>query len=346
MKKMYKKLEKLASNYVDMLIKRMRDIESQGQWQKPWFPVRRRNFIPQNIRGNRYSGGNVILLLIGMMFSDFRTPIFLTYKQAQEYGLKVIRKGCFYVYHFNYMYVHRLSGETINEKDYKELSEAGQEQYLKRPIAKQYHIFNLDQTDFQEKFPEQYASYLNHFSEEVRQNTDADSVRCLSLDKMLYNKEWVCPIELKKANTAFYDFINDMIITPPKNQYPNPVDFYAVLLHEMAHSTGIEERLNRKIENEFESPEYAREELVAELSSALCGYYLGFETTIRDNHIQYIRYWIKVLSNEPTILFEILSDIVKCVKYITERIGFELPETVSVEVKSEKQEVSGLQLVE
>ena len=47
--------------------------------------------------------------------------------------------------------------------------------------------------------------------------------------------------------------------------------YYSVLFHELGHWSGAEARLNRQLGYSFGSPEYALEELVAELTSAfLC----------------------------------------------------------------------------
>ena len=56
----------------------------------------------------------------------------------------------------------------------------------------------------------------------------------------------------------------------------------------MAHSTGHAERLNRPFGACYRDADYIREELVAELTAALCGAMLGFATTPREESAAYI----------------------------------------------------------
>ncbi len=96
MKRKYKGIEKAAVKFTELMIQRIKEISND--WTKPWIPVRRKNFYPRNISGRRYSGGNTIMILIHMIFNPFRTPpVFMTYNQAMELGLKVRRV------HFRYI---------------------------------------------------------------------------------------------------------------------------------------------------------------------------------------------------------------------------------------------------
>ena len=117
-KKMYKNLENVAQKFTALMIERIKQIDSD--WNKPWFPVKRKNFYPRNLSGRRYSGGNTIMLLIHLIFNPYRTPVFLTYKQAEELGLKV-SKGAFPVYHFTYIFLNRVTRDKISEKEYRQL---------------------------------------------------------------------------------------------------------------------------------------------------------------------------------------------------------------------------------
>lgn len=91
-----------------------------------------------------------------------------------------------------------------------------------------------------------------------------------------------------------------MIIVPRKDQfkisdtpeeiYKDGEEYYSSLIHEMAHSTGHENRLNRlNPDGKFGGSEYAKEELVAELTAAMVGSALGFDSRIRDNNTAYIK---------------------------------------------------------
>ena len=71
----------------------------------------------------------------------------------------------------------------------------------------------------------------------------------------------------------------------------------------MAHWTGHSSRLDRLRKGKFGSPEYAFEELVAELSAAFLCSHLGFTKTITNN-AAYIKSWISVLQNDNKMIFK------------------------------------------
>ena len=88
----------------------------------------------------------------------------------------------------------------------------------------------------------------------------------------------------------------------------------------MAHSTGHSDRLGRLKESSYDDADYAREELIAELTAALCGALLGFATTPREENAAYLKGWLEELQKEPTYLFDILTDMNRAVRMISERL--------------------------
>jgi len=325
MKRKYKGIEKAAVKFTELMIQRIKEISND--WTKPWIPVRRKNFYPRNISGRRYSGGNTIMILIHMIFNPFRTPVFLTYNQAMELGLKV-KEGAFPVYHFNYMYLHRDTKDRISEKEFNKLSDFEQDQYIRYPIAKYYNVFNLDLTDYETKYPEDWAKLINYYQEKVRLN-EGEMFDFPLLDTLIEEQSWDCPINLQIQNRAYYNLTDDDIWLPVKRQFTSGEGFYGTLLHEMSHSTGHEKRLKRKMGEKFTSG-YAKEELIAELSSALLGYFMGIETNISQENAAYLKFWIEELNSEADFLMDVLSDVVKVVNYTMDKIGFKLPDEINI----------------
>lgn len=88
----------------------------------------------------------------------------------------------------------------------------------------------------------------------------------------------------------------------------------------IAHSTGHAERLNRSFGACYGDADYIREELVAELTAALCGAMLGFATTPREENAAYLKGWLEELNREPTYLFDILTDVNRAVRMISETL--------------------------
>ena len=89
------------------------------------------------------------------------------------------------------------------------------------------------------------------------------------IDAMIENNAWVCPIRPEQQDRAYYSVSKDHIVVPTKEQFVDGESFYGTLLHEMTHSTGASSRLGRLKACTFGDDNYAREELVAELGSAL-----------------------------------------------------------------------------
>ena len=91
----------------------------------------------------------------------------------------------------------------------------------------------------------------------------------------------------------------------------------------VTHSTGHAERLNRPFGAYYGDAGYIREELVAELTAALCGAMLGFATTPHEESAAYIKDWLAEFRKEPTYLFDILTDVNRAARMISERLAVE-----------------------
>ena len=108
------------------------------------------------------------------------------------------------------------------------------------------------------------------------------------------------------------------IVVPLKGQFKDGENFYSTLLHEMAHSTGEPEHLNREKGVIFGDKQYAKEELVAELTSATVGQSLGISTHIREENAMYLKNWLGALKEDPKFIYNILADVGKASNMIQE----------------------------
>lgn len=88
----------------------------------------------------------------------------------------------------------------------------------------------------------------------------------------------------------------------------------------MTHSTGHPSRLNRDMSGFFGSPSYAREELIAEMTAALCGIRFGLATTPQQENAAYLASWLRELKEKPEYLFDILIDANKAATMIADRV--------------------------
>ncbi len=122
------------------------------------------------------------------------------------------------------------------------------------------------------------------------------------------------------GDIAFYTTSEDFIQMPElfrfkgDNIAKSKQLYYSTLLHEMIHWTGHHSRCKRKFGSEFGNPEYAFEELVAELGSALLSTHLGKKIYPRVEHAKYLNNWLRVLKNDFSY-FYIAMDLAKYAIY-------------------------------
>ena len=120
-----------------------------------------------------------------------------------------------------------------------------------------------------------------------------------------------CPIveSMRYQGSAGYAPGSDRILIAPRETFLSDETFTRVLLHEMTHSTGHPSALNRGCNTDFGSPEYAQEELVAELGSLFLSADLGiqsadYEGEHYENHVSYLQSWMHALEDDPSYLFK------------------------------------------
>lgn len=105
-------------------------------------------------------------------------------------------------------------------------------------------------------------------------------------------------------DSAFYLPSEDYINMPPVAAFRTEAGYYGTLTHEAIHFTGHESRLARKNKNVFGSPDYAIEELVAEIGSALVSAELGLEPEPHPEHAAYLKSWLSAIKADPDKLYE------------------------------------------
>jgi antirestriction protein ArdC len=117
------------------------------------------------------------------------------------------------------------------------------------------------------------------------------------------------------GDIAAYNFVTDQISLPNKTDFVDEGTFYATAFHELIHWTGHNSRLDRLKATPFGSPEYAKEELVAELGAAfLCAEY-GINGMTQ--HPEYISNWLSVLKNDKRFIVRAASQATKATVFLT-----------------------------
>lgn len=312
--------EKNIRLFADMIIEKMKNIEAD--WKRPWINTKVKAR-PQNISGRAYGGANIFLLMILQEMAGFQLPIYMTFPQAIAEGVNV-RKGekGFPIPYYQLTIRNKETGDKITIEEYEKLSQEEKSEYYIKSFTKYFTVFNVDQTNFAEVKKEKWDQLLANFTEPILKDEN-EMFKSPDLDHMLEYQTWVCPIYAKEINKAFFSPSKDEINIPSKRKFINGEEFYGTLLHEMAHSTGTEERLNRDLENPFGSDKYAKEELVAELTSAMIANEMGMYKTIEENNTAYLNHWMDKLNENPEYIKEILSDVSRASNMILSNISQE-----------------------
>jgi antirestriction protein ArdC len=125
-------------------------------------------------------------------------------------------------------------------------------------------------------------------------------------------------IELK-GERSFYNHKTDQIVVPQLNKFENPEFYYSNLFHELIHSTGHEDRLNRKTITECDESggfKYSKENLIAEIGAAmLCGS-VGIENITIENQAAYIQNWIQTLQSDKRLILHAAGAAQKAADYV------------------------------
>lgn len=324
------KVDAALQRFAEMLIKRME--EMQKDWHQGWIGGGSMFGLPQNISGRTYEGSNAFLLFLHTAENGYKAPVYMTFGQLHKEGAQVL-KGEKAVPVFKWGFsIKDKDGKKVTEEEFHNMTDDEKKECNRRPFLKIYPEFNIDQTNMSEVNKEKYDAVVSQFRKtDVPTITDGMYVN-KAIDRMMEKQEWLCKIQYdKEEKGAYYNPAKDIVVLPTKAQFRiHPDDpeecfkdgqeYYGTALHEMAHSTGHPSRLNRLKPAAFGSPEYAKEELVAELTSAMVGNTLGFDRRISDNNVAYLQNWTSALRKEPKFIVSVMADVNKASRIIIENI--------------------------
>ncbi|WP_257899506.1 zincin-like metallopeptidase domain-containing protein [Prevotella melaninogenica] len=330
----YERSNKPADNlqkFAEMMSNIITKAKSKN-WRQGWLGVKGTILgLPQNITGRTYSGGNSFFLMADTSEKGYNTPVYMTFKQAKDRNLHV-NAGEKSVPIFKWgLSIKDEKGKTVSEEDYNAMSKEERDKFSVRPYPKVYHVFNIDQTNLSEVNKKKYDAIVARFKAPDEEVKDSKGMYINdALDRMFKEKAWHCDIRYNKPSSrAFYVPSQDFIVLPMKEQfnigktaeevYRDGMEYYSTALHEMAHSTGHESRLNRQF-GAKRTEGYAHEELIAEMTAALVGSTMGFDKKILENNANYLKGWLENLKRNPESITTIMSDVGKASDMIIEKI--------------------------
>lgn len=325
------KSDEILKKFADMMVKIIKKANANN-WKKGWMGVNGSiQGLPQNISGRTYSGGNSFFLMFNTAEKGYKTPVYMTFKQAKEQNLHV-KSGEKSVPIFKWgLSIKDENGKRVSEEDYNAMSQEERVTMDVRPFPKMFHVFNIDQTNLEEVNKKRYDAIVARFQTPEQEVKDTEGMYVNeALDRMFEQKAWHANIQYDKpADQAFYRPSTDTIVLPMKEQfklgktpeevYHDGMEYYSTALHEMAHSTGHESRLDRKFGAQG-TDNYAHEELIAEMTSALVGSTMGFDRKILENNANYLSGWLSRLRDKPETITTIMTDVGKASDMIIEKV--------------------------
>jgi antirestriction protein ArdC len=262
-------------------------------WMKPWNAGNTAGRITRPLRHNGmpYSGINILMLWAEGVSQGFSSPMWMSFRQATQLHAHVKKdeKGSLVVY--------------ANSITRTEQSASGEDSEREIHYMKGYTVFNVEQV---EGLPAYYY-----------QQPD---VKTTPVERIGYAEEFfkATKAEIRyRGDRAYYSFDGDYIQMPVIEAFRDAESFYATLAHESAHWTKHSSRLERDFGRKSWGDEgYAREELVAELSSAFLCADLGVTPVVRDDHASYIATWLTVLKNDKRAIFSAAAHAQKAVDFL------------------------------
>jgi antirestriction protein ArdC len=118
---------------------------------------------------------------------------------------------------------------------------------------------------------------------------------------------------------AYFSPPTDHIQMPPFETFRDAASYVAVLSHEHVHWTASPDRVGRDLSRYArDRSERAREELVAEIGSALLCADLGIVPEIdpRPDHASYLQSWLRVLKDDKRAIFAAAAHAQRAVNFL------------------------------
>ena len=332
--------DKALERFTELMIEKIQTL--QGDWKKPWFTPGATQ-PPQNLSGRHYNGGNSLMLMLQAEKMGYDIPVWGTFdritnlnyvkdkngnvfqardKHGNKLPMVTVNKGekSFPVFLTTFTVMNPETKERIPYDDYRNLSKEDQAKYKVYPKLQVFNVFNVAaQTNLELTRPEMYEKLKAQAAGHMQQQGDLKSHP--AIDLMIDENLFFCPINQVKGDKAYYSPTNDHIVVPKREQFVDGETFATNTLHECAHATGADSRLARHLGgNPFGSPEYAREELIAELSAAVISSQYGMSKHIKNDSAQYLKSWLGSLQQGPEYLKSVLGDVRRSSGLITQRL--------------------------
>lgn len=258
-------------------------------WRRPWKDSLSSMIMPCNAETNKlYRGINVPILWMEGHLKGFATPLWGTQETWKRLGGTILKR--------------QYPTEIVFYRFFKKAVK-GKERTI--PLMRTFEVYNLDQV---------YGCFTLAQKWKPKPITSEDQLSFEPAEKVIK----ACKAKITYGgNQAAYSPTLDRIRMPAKGQFHTRVGYWTTLLHEHAHWSGHEKRLNRT----FGAPrtnEYYYEELIAEMSACFLSATLGLPEALEQmpQHASYLSSYLKLLRQDNKIIFKASTAATKVTEFI------------------------------
>ena len=276
-------------------------------WQSGWNNIAAG--APYNGKTNTaYRGMNALYLAFLGAARGYKDTRWVTFNQAKELGASV-KKGEKSSPVIFFEFYDRATKKAFSSLTVKDMTDEEKTAYMKEnvyAVMKYSSVFNAEQCH---NFPERKEIAMSE-EERAKQN--------IKIEAIIANSS--APIRYDGGSRAYYSPGTDSIHLPVIQAFDTMQDYYATALHEIAHSTGHEKRLNRDLSGGFGSESYAKEELRAELACVFMQMEQGIQLNGKHitNHAAYLNSWLEAAKKDTSVFFKAAADAQKIADYVAD----------------------------
>jgi antirestriction protein ArdC len=283
-------------------------------WVQPWGTAAAKASLamPKNAATQRrYSGINVLILWAAVINRGFAGQSWITFRQALGLGGNVRKgeKGTTVVY-----------ADRFTPEEERRRAERDGDEPNAIPFLKRFTVFNTDQC---EDLPEGLTTAPVPVPEGLILPHAEALIAACGADFRIGGER------------AFYSPSHDFIQVPRPEAYFEPINWHRTALHELAHWCGHPSRLARDLSGGFGSALYAKEELIAEITSAFVCASLDIVPTVR--HADYVGSWLEVLREDDRAIIRAASAASKTADYLLAFQSDDSKPVETVEIADERE---------
>lgn len=270
---------------------------------------------------------NALVMAMHSDQGEFETNGYTLYNETQSRNeaVKKGQRGMPFVWVNMNQYVNKENPEDkLSRAEYGKLSEEDKGKYKLNPRQDTYTIFNIDQTTMSHVHKEdygnhvcEYGSYENRISPDKIEK-DEKQAR-IDVNKFIKSiKDNLLPIRKDATGIAHYDIAKDTLYIPAQKEFSSYADYVQEVSRQIAHATGIPQRLHREGMNADgkQTDAAQREMLVEELASAHKMLELGMVAKLCPETVKVLPNLITQIKEKPKLAEKIFHDVNRTVGMI------------------------------